>query len=161
MISYSGLDEAGLTRLAGRLAGAVASGGVIHLAGPLGAGKTTFARALLGALGVRTRIKSPTYSLIESYDLGALGALHLDLYRIAAAEEVEWLGLRDYAGGRWLWLIEWPERAPEAIPAPDLIVRLAHAGDARDVALVATTALGRQWLEQSGFIETRQAGTVS
>ncbi len=64
MISYSGLDEAGLTRLAGRLAGVVASGGVIHLAGPLGAGKTTFARALLGALGVRTRIKSPTYSLI-------------------------------------------------------------------------------------------------
>jgi tRNA threonylcarbamoyladenosine biosynthesis protein TsaE len=129
------------------LAPNVREGGVIHLAGPLGAGKTTFARALLGALGVGTRIKSPTYTLIESYVVGDLTAHHLDLYRIAAADEVEWLGLRDLASGKQLWLIEWPERALAAIPAPDLVVELAHAAHARDLKLMAFTPVASKWLE--------------
>src|SRR4051812_37761500 len=79
------IDEPALAAIARKLAGAVGEGGVIHLVGPLGAGKTTFARALLTALGVGSRIKSPTYSLIESYEVGRLGVQHLDLYRIADA----------------------------------------------------------------------------
>ncbi len=114
-----GIDESALAGIAKKLAGAVGEGGVIHLVGPLGAGKTTFARALLTELGVGSRVKSPTYSLIESYTAGRLGVQHLDLYRIADAEEVEWLGLRDFAEPQ-LWLIEWPERAKGAIPKPDL-----------------------------------------
>jgi len=71
---------------------------------------------------------------------------HLDLYRIAAAEETEWLGLRDLATGKRLWLIEWPERALAAIPAPDLTVDLAHAPSGRNLRLVASTPIAVHWL---------------
>ena len=140
------IDERVLGGIAKKLAGAVGEGGVIHLVGPLGAGKTTFARALLTTLGVGSRVKSPTYSLIESYTAGALGVQHLDLYRIADAEEVEWLGLRDFAEPQ-LWLIEWPERARGAIPSPDLVVSLSHAGMVRDARLDAFTPRGSAWLD--------------
>lgn len=143
------VDEPALAGIARKLAGAVGEGGVIHLVGPLGAGKTTFARALLTALGVGSRVKSPTYSLIESYTAGGLGVQHLDLYRIADAEEVEWLGLRDFADPQ-LWLIEWPERARGAIPKPDLIVSLTHAGSVRDARLEADTPRGSSWLDVLG-----------
>ena len=145
-VSFTGIDEAALAALARTLAPCARGGGVIHLVGPLGAGKTTFARALLGALGVGARIKSPTYTLIESYPLGELTAHHLDLYRIAAAEEVEWLGLRDLAAGAQLWLIEWPERAVGAIPEADLVVELSHAGNTRNLVVAALTPVGRAWL---------------
>jgi tRNA threonylcarbamoyladenosine biosynthesis protein TsaE len=139
------IDEPALAGIAKKLAGAVGEGGVIHLVGPLGAGKTTFARALLTELGVGSRVKSPTYSLIESYTAGPLGVQHLDLYRIADAEEVEWLGLRDFAEPQ-LWLIEWPERARGAIPSPDIVVSLSHAGIVRDARLEAFTPRGSAWL---------------
>ena len=140
------LDETELIAFAQRLAGVVGEGGVIHLHGDLGAGKTTFARALLRALGVGERVKSPTYSLIESYLVGDLAAHHLDLYRIADPGELEWLGLADLATGKHLILIEWPERAGNAVPAPDLILHLAHAGSRRALRLEAESARGRRWL---------------
>jgi len=148
VVQFPGLDEATLAGVARALAPRVRDGAVIHLAGPLGAGKTTFARALLRELGVGARIKSPTYTLIESYPAGDdLTAHHLDLYRIAAADEVEWLGLRDLAAGKQLWLIEWPERALAAIPPPDLIVELAHAADTRNLKLTALTPAASTWLD--------------
>jgi tRNA threonylcarbamoyladenosine biosynthesis protein TsaE len=148
-IAFNGIDEDALAALARDLAPRLRGGGSIYLAGPLGAGKTTFARALLRALGAGERIKSPTYTLIESYVLPGLTAQHLDLYRIAAAEELEWLGLRDLADGPVLWLIEWPERGAGAIPSPDLTVSLAHAASGRDVVLHARSDRGARWL--SGF----------
>lgn len=148
-IAFNGIDENALATLARDLAPRLHGGGSIHLAGPLGAGKTTFARALLRALGAGERIKSPTYTLIESYVLPGLTAQHLDLYRIAAAEELEWLGLRDLADGPVLWLIEWPERGAGAIPSPDLTVSLAHAVSGRDVVLHACSNRGVRWM--SGF----------
>ena len=144
------IDVAALTGFARSLAPVVAEGGTIYLAGELGAGKTTFARALLGALGVDGRVKSPTYSLIESYVANGLAIHHLDLYRIAAADEVEWLGLRDLAVGQYLWLIEWPERAAAALPAPDLVVNLAHAQHGRDLRVEAASTRARQWLQALG-----------
>ena len=129
------IDEAALTAFARTLAPVVAEGGAIYLVGELGAGKTTFARA-----------KSPTYSLIESYTAGGLAIHHLDLYRIVAVDEVEWLGLRDLDVGRHLWLIEWPERAAAALPAPDLVLHLSHAVHGRDVRAEAVSARARQWL---------------
>ncbi len=140
------LDEPQLIAVAQRLADIVDEGGVIHLHGDLGAGKTTFARALLRALGVGERVKSPTYSLIESYVVGDLAAHHLDLYRIADPGELEWLGLADLAAGKHLILIEWPERAGNAAPPADLTVHLAHAGTRRALRFEAKSATGAVWL---------------
>lgn len=145
MVVAEGIDESALTELARKLSGVVGEGGVIYLAGPLGAGKTTFARALLTALGVGSRVKSPTYALIESYAVGDLGVQHLDLYRISDSEEVEWLGLRDFAEPQ-LWLIEWPERVRDGIPKPDLVISLVHSGIVRDARFDAETQRGSAWL---------------
>jgi len=149
--SLSGIDEAALVAFAQRLAPAVSEGAAIHLSGELGAGKTTFARALLKALGVGERVKSPTYSLIESYRVGALDVHHLDLYRIADPGELEWLGLSDLAMPSSLLLVEWPERGGDALPAPDLHVFLSHAGPSRDLEIRASLR-GAQFLEQAGLI---------
>jgi tRNA threonylcarbamoyladenosine biosynthesis protein TsaE len=154
------IDEPALAAIAKKLADAVGEGGAIHLVGPLGAGKTTFARALLTALGVGSRVKSPTYSLIESYAAGSLGVQHLDLYRIADAEEIEWLGLRDFADPQ-LWLIEWPERARSGIPSPDLVVSLAHAGIVRDARVQAVTPRGSAWLDVLGDAASQQVSSHS
>ena len=93
---------------------------VIALTGELGAGKSTFARGALRALGVEGPIKSPSYTLLESYELPAVHAVHLDLYRLVDPAELEHLGLADYHRPDFLWLIEWPERAGGRLPAPDL-----------------------------------------
>ncbi|MEO5627172.1 MAG: tRNA (adenosine(37)-N6)-threonylcarbamoyltransferase complex ATPase subunit type 1 TsaE [Dokdonella sp.] len=151
------IDEAQLEALAARLAPAARKGGLIHLAGDLGAGKTTFARALLQALGVGERIKSPTYSLIESYRVGELDIHHLDLYRIADAGELEWLGLGDLWGVGTLVLIEWPERGTGHLPPPDLAIELQHARNARALTVLAGSDRGREMLlvwrvtDDSGF----------
>jgi len=140
------VDEEGLRSLAVALASGARDGGVVFLEGDLGAGKTTFARALLGALGVGERIKSPTYSLIESYRTGELDAHHLDLYRIADPGELEWLGLGDLFGGSPLVVVEWPERGGDALPRPDLVLRLDHAGSRRELSGEAKSARGEALL---------------
>jgi tRNA threonylcarbamoyladenosine biosynthesis protein TsaE len=150
-LKFERIDEPALVGVAARLAPLLTAGGVVFLVGDLGAGKTTFARALLGALGVDTRIKSPTYSLIETYAAGDLAIHHLDLYRIADAGELEWLGLADLMVEPYLLLVEWPERARDALPPPDLIVRLAHAPASRDVVLEASTLRAGLWLQRLGL----------
>lgn len=118
---------------------------VVHLHGELGAGKSTLARAWLRALGVSGAIRSPTYTLVERYPLRDGGeALHLDLYRIGNAAELEFLGLDD-ADAR-LWLVEWPEHGLAALPAVDLRVELAVEGDGRRCRLVAASPEGKDWL---------------
>jgi len=93
---------------------------VVELRGELGSGKSTFARGALRALGAHGPIKSPSYTLLETYELPGVHALHLDLYRLNDPDELEHLGLADYHRPDSLWLIEWPERAPGRLPAPDL-----------------------------------------
>ncbi len=134
------------TRLAERLA-AVLHSGVIYLQGELGAGKTSFARALLQTLGVTGRIKSPTYSLLESYRLPQGTAWHLDLYRIADPEELEWLGLDALDESAALVLIEWPERGLGALPKADLLIGLQHSGKGRQAVLEARTPQAAGWLD--------------
>jgi tRNA threonylcarbamoyladenosine biosynthesis protein TsaE len=174
LLAWQGVDETALTDLARHLAGALRSGGpsrpsvasgalgllpggVIYLVGELGAGKTTFARALLGALGVGSRVKSPTYSLIESYSVAGLAIHHLDLYRIAEPGELEWLGLADLTAEPHLLLVEWPEHAGSALPEPDLIVKLVHSGMVRDVAFETASVRGDTWLSHWGSASDESA----
>lgn len=118
---------------------------VVHLRGDLGSGKSTLARALLRTLGVTGAIRSPTYTLVERYPIGDdEEALHLDLYRIAEAAELEFLGLD--AGEGALWLVEWPERGGAVLPPADLDVQLAVAAEGRSVQLHPRTDTGRDWL---------------
>lgn len=144
--AHPSIDEVQLVEFAARLAPAARKGGLVHLTGDLGAGKTTFARALMQKLGVGERIKSPTYSLIESYRVGDLDIHHLDLYRIADAGELEWLGLGDLWGVGALVLIEWPERGTGYLPRPDLAVALQHSGAERAFSARAHSDRGRELL---------------
>lgn len=119
--------------LGAALAAALAerSGAVIFLEGPIGAGKTTLARGLLRALGVTERVRSPTYTLVESYALASRPVLHLDLYRLADPAELDQLGLDDQPPDASLWLVEWPEFGAGRLPAPDLRIGLGHSSVGR------------------------------
>ncbi|WP_114239440.1 tRNA (adenosine(37)-N6)-threonylcarbamoyltransferase complex ATPase subunit type 1 TsaE [Dyella sp. C9] len=141
-------DEAATAALAVRLAGVLDEGLVVYLHGDLGAGKTSFARALLRALGVGERIKSPTYSLIESYRAGQRPSWHLDLYRIADPGELEWLGLDALSDPAALVLVEWPERGAGALPAADMVVHLAYAGTGRSATFEPRSARGTRVLSR-------------
>lgn len=137
-------DAEGTAALGAAVAARVAerAGGVIYLEGSLGAGKTTLARGLLRALGVRGAIRSPTYTLLEPYEASGRTLVHLDLYRLADERELESLGLRDYPPERCWWLVEWPERAGPRLPPPDLRIVLAHAGPQRRAVLSGPLAAG-------------------
>jgi len=119
----------------------------IALEGPLGAGKTTFARHLLRSLGVTGRIKSPTYALLEPYELPGLRASHLDFYRFD--DPREWLdaGLREVFEQPGLKLVEWPDKAAGLLPAADLRVCITpRHDDVRDVSVHAQTLRGVELL---------------
>jgi len=121
---------------------------VVYLTGDLGSGKTTFARGFLRALGVEVPVRSPTYALLELHPVGELNLVHVDLYRLQAASELESLGLRDWARPHCVWLIEWPERALERLPPPDLTLAFAIGTAGHDIEVTAKSALGESWLVQ-------------
>ncbi len=122
---------------------------VLGLTGPLGGGKTTWARAMLRGLGYAGRVPSPTYTLLEHYDVAGLTVVHLDLYRLAGDAELENLGLRDWLAEANVWLLaEWPERAPEFARRCDVWLEFADPGGAaRRVTLRAATQRGTRALE--------------
>jgi tRNA threonylcarbamoyladenosine biosynthesis protein TsaE len=115
------------------------------LRGPLGSGKTTWVRAMLAGLGYAGRVPSPTYTLLEEYRVDALRVAHLDLYRFSDAEELEFLGIRDWFDEPGVWLlVEWPERAPSLLEKCDLLLDFAPSGaEGRVVTLSAESAAGR------------------
>jgi tRNA threonylcarbamoyladenosine biosynthesis protein TsaE len=122
---------------------------VIFLHGELGAGKTTCVRSLLRALGVVGLIRSPTYTLVETYrPEGNLTFVHVDLYRLGGPDAVEELGLRDFLGGDCLLLVEWPEKGGKALPSPDLEVTLTYRGNSRRALLTASTSRGLAWCDK-------------
>jgi tRNA threonylcarbamoyladenosine biosynthesis protein TsaE len=132
---------------------------VVYLTGDLGAGKTTLTRGLLRSLGVTGAVRSPTYTLVEIYEMGALTALHLDLYRLVDPEELGNLGLREWATGGHLWLIEWPERGAGRLPGADLVITLSAGDHGHDIEVNAATDIGRGWLERLANT-TRPAGAI-
>ena len=120
--------------------------GVVWLQGDLGAGKTTLVRSLLRGLGYAGRVKSPTYTLLEPYELDDRMVYHLDLYRLAAPDELEWLGIRDLLTDNDLLLVEWPERGQGMLPEPDLDLVIDYAGEGRRLSARVTTERGARML---------------
>ncbi len=145
-------DEQGCARTAGALAQALSLGlhqggsAVIELRGTLGAGKTTFTRHLLRALGVEGRIKSPSYAVVESYELPGFTAQHFDFYRFNDPQEWEDAGFRDLFAAPGLKIVEWPEKAAGLLPAPDLYIDIdmsATSDTERTVQMAARGETGR------------------
>ncbi len=119
----------------------------VFLEGDLGAGKTTLTRGVLRALGHVGRVKSPTYTLTESYSLAGFELYHFDLYRMS--DPREWLdaGFRDVADGGGVNLVEWPERAQGLLPLPDLRIALSVRDEGRIADITAPTARGKECLQ--------------
>ncbi len=119
---------------------------MVYLQGDLGAGKTTLAQGFLRECGVSAPVRSPTYSLVHSYALERETVVHLDLYRLRAPEELEHLGLTEWAQPGCLWLIEWPERGAGSLPQADLTVALGLTRGGHEAHLSAASASGEAWL---------------
>jgi tRNA threonylcarbamoyladenosine biosynthesis protein TsaE len=124
-------DEAAMLAYGAALAGELGSNELLFLSGEMGMGKTTLARGILRGLGFGGAVKSPTYTLIEPYEVGAIRVYHFDFYRIESAEELEYLGLNDLLGDHAIKLVEWPERALGHLPAPDRVIRIRGDRDGR------------------------------
>lgn len=135
-------DEDATRAFGTQFADALEGGVVVYLRGELGAGKTSFARALLTALGVGERIKSPTYSLVEGYQAKERAAWHLDLYRIADPGELEWLGLDALSDPTAVVLVEWPERGRGALPVSDVELEFVYSGHGRRAQIQSRTSRG-------------------
>jgi len=141
-------DEDATQSLGAALAATAPMSGWLALHGDLGAGKTTLVRAFLRALGYAGRVVSPTYTLVETYEIAARHIAHYDLYRLNDPEELEWMGAREDFGGDTLCLVEWPERGAGVLPPPDLELHLLHEGESRRAQMQAHSTVGDVWLTE-------------
>jgi len=141
-------DEEATFAFSHRLAAKLEPGMVIYLYGNLGAGKTTLVRGILKALGYTGRVKSPTYTLVETYRIDGLDLLHFDLYRLHDGSEWDSAGFRDDYDGKNIFLIEWPDHAQGCIPDPDVAIALDILPKGRTLVASAITETGKRCLEQ-------------
>lgn len=136
-------SEEAMRALAGRFASALPRGAIVYLRGPLGAGKTTFVRGVLEALGHTGAVHSPTYTLLETYDLADTVVCHCDLYRLTDPADLEYLGLRERFDGAALCFIEWPEKGAGELPPADIEIEIAYADSARRLRFTTHGAAAR------------------
>jgi tRNA threonylcarbamoyladenosine biosynthesis protein TsaE len=142
-------DEGATAGIGAKLAAGIAPGMRIYLRGELGSGKTTLIRGLLRALGVKDTVKSPSYALVELYVVSRLNLYHFDFYRFLDDREFDDSGLADAFGGEGVCLVEWPERAGDRLPRPDLELSLAYAGAGREISVTAHSPAGERCLAKS------------
>ncbi|MEK7361335.1 MAG: tRNA (adenosine(37)-N6)-threonylcarbamoyltransferase complex ATPase subunit type 1 TsaE [Pseudomonadota bacterium] len=141
-------SEADTLALGAALAPAIRPGMAIYLSGDLGAGKTTLARGLLRGLGYEGKVKSPTFTLVEVYEISRLYLYHFDFYRFNDPRELGEAGLREYFNSDSVCLVEWPEKAAAGLPAADLKILLQVEGSGRHVEICAETEAGKLCLER-------------
>ena len=136
-------DETETVAFGGLLAKASKGAGIVFLHGDLGMGKTTLCRGVLNGLGHNGRVKSPTYTLVEPYELPGYTVYHFDLYRLAEPEELEFMGIRDYLDQHALSIIEWPEKGAGILPDADMELNFEMSGAGRSVRWHGNTQYGK------------------
>ncbi len=149
--SFILVDETATIAMGKRIADIVKSdlnqGIVVYLNGDLGAGKTTLTRGFVQGMGHNGNVKSPTYTLVEPYELQDWQVYHFDLYRLADPEELEYMGIRDYFNSRSCSFIEWPEKGQGMIAAADLVIDLAYHDEQRSITIKSATAIGQKLVQ--------------
>ena len=138
-------DEQAMSDFGARIARITQGHGLIFLEGNLGMGKTTLSRGIIRGLGHVGAVKSPTFTLVEPYEIGDVRAFHFDLYRLVDPEELEFLGIRDYFEGDALCLIEWPQRGAGVLPKADLDITISPRAGGRSLLLRSHSAKGERW----------------
>jgi len=124
---------------------------LLTLEGELGAGKTTLVRGLLRGTGYSGPVKSPTFSLVEPYEIGTNRVFHFDMYRLQDPEELEYIGIRDYLSASALCIVEWPEKAGVFLPASDIHIMITRKGHGRELCIQAQTERGQKVIRDSSL----------
>ncbi|GAC13643.1 tRNA (adenosine(37)-N6)-threonylcarbamoyltransferase complex ATPase subunit type 1 TsaE [Aliiglaciecola lipolytica] len=140
-------DEAATLSIAAQIAKLTTQNLVIYLEGDLGAGKTSFSRGFLQGLGHVGNVKSPTYTLVEPYEVSPWRIFHFDLYRLSDPEELEYMGIRDYFADDCICLIEWPDKGAGLLATADLEISIEFETSGRRIHIVPLSDIGRQIVE--------------
>lgn len=138
-------DEQAMSDFGARIARVTRGHGLIFLEGNLGMGKTTLSRGIIRGLGHVGAVKSPTFTLVEPYEIGDIRAFHFDLYRLVDPEELEFLGIRDYFEDDALCLIEWPDKGVGFLPKPDLTITISPQDSGRSLKILSQGSRGEAW----------------
>ncbi|MFJ3008545.1 tRNA (adenosine(37)-N6)-threonylcarbamoyltransferase complex ATPase subunit type 1 TsaE [Pseudomonas fluorescens] len=138
-------DEQAMSDFGARIARVTQGHGLIFLEGNLGMGKTTLSRGIIRGLGHVGAVKSPTFTLVEPYEIGDVRAFHFDLYRLVDPEELEFLGIRDYFEDDALCLIEWPDKGAGFLPKPDLTITITPQDSGRSLKILSQGSRGKSW----------------